>query len=117
MVTARSEGADIVEASASAPTTMSPSRSTFPVALARIGTHLSHKRAVEDLHESEERYALAVRGRQRRTLGLESGHATRSIGRRAGKRMLGYDEAAIGVSPDEWLTRVHPEDAARVKAR
>ena len=34
----------------------------FPVALARISTHLSHKRAVEDLRESEERYALAVRG-------------------------------------------------------
>ena len=29
--------------------------------------------------------------------------------------MLGYDEADIGASPDEWLTRVHPDDAGRVK--
>ena len=33
-----------------------------PVALARIATHLSHKRAIEALRESEERYAVAVRG-------------------------------------------------------
>jgi PAS domain S-box-containing protein len=32
------------------------------------------------------------------------------------KAMLGYDESAIGVSPDEWLTRIHHEDAERVKA-
>src|ERR1700730_8702900 len=30
--------------------------------------------------------------------------------------MLGYDESAIGVSPDEWLTRVHHDDAGRGKA-
>ena len=29
--------------------------------------------------------------------------------------MLGYGEAEIGVSPDEWLTRVHHEDIGRVK--
>jgi diguanylate cyclase (GGDEF)-like protein/PAS domain S-box-containing protein len=29
--------------------------------------------------------------------------------------MLGYDEATIGVSPDEWLTRVHLDDAGRVR--
>src|ERR1700730_3822705 len=29
--------------------------------------------------------------------------------------MLVYDESAIGVSPDEWLTRVHNDDARRVK--
>ncbi len=34
----------------------------FPVALARIATQLSHKRAQEALKESEERYALAARG-------------------------------------------------------
>jgi len=34
----------------------------FPVAVARIGTQLSHKKAQEALKESEERYALAARG-------------------------------------------------------
>ena len=28
--------------------------------------------------------------------------------------MLGYGESEIGVSLDEWLTRVHPDDVARV---
>ena len=30
--------------------------------------------------------------------------------------MLGYDEDEIGTSPDEWLTRVHHDDAARVES-
>ena len=30
--------------------------------------------------------------------------------------MLGYDEAAIGTSPEEWFTRVHADDVAGVRA-
>ena len=62
MVTARTQGADIVEAFRLGANDYVTKPIDFPVALARIGTHLSHKRAVEDLRESEERYALAVRG-------------------------------------------------------
>ena len=83
----------------------------FPVALARIGTHLSHKWAVEDLRESEERYALAARGANDGLWdwNLASNEVYWSP---RWKAMLGYDEAEIGVSPDEWFTRVHPEDLA-----
>jgi len=62
MVTARSEGSDIVEAFRLGANDYVTKPIDFPVALARIGTHLAHKRAVEGLRESEERYALAVQG-------------------------------------------------------
>ncbi len=56
------EGADIVEAFRLGANDYVTKPIDFPVALARIGTHLSHKWAVEELRESEERYALAARG-------------------------------------------------------
>src|SRR5260221_680224 len=58
MVTARTRGADIVEALSRGANDYVTKPVDFPVALARIHTHLSHKWAVEDLRESEERYAL-----------------------------------------------------------
>ena len=114
MVTARSRGTDIVEALRLGANDYVTKPVDFPVALARIETHLAHKRAVEDLRESEERYALAMRGAND---GLWDWNLTTNevYWSPRWKAMLGYDDAAIGVSPDEWLTRVHHEDAARVK--
>ncbi len=48
MVTARTQGADIVEAFRLGANDYVTKPIDFPVALARIGTHLSHKRAVEE---------------------------------------------------------------------
>ena len=31
--------------------------------------------------------------------------------------MLGYEESDIGVSPDEWFDRVHPDDIAACQER
>ena len=62
MVTARTSGDDIVEALAFGANDYVTKPIDFPVALARIETHLAHKRAVSDLKDSEERYALAVLG-------------------------------------------------------
>src|SRR4051812_10653934 len=58
MVTARTDGPDIVEAFRLGANDYVTKPIDFPVALARIGTHLAHKWAVEALRESEERYAL-----------------------------------------------------------
>jgi len=114
MATGRTEGADIVEAFRLGANDYVTKPIDFPVALARIGTHLSHKRAIEDLRESEERYALAARGAND---GLWDWNLSTNevYWSPRWKAMLGYDEAAIGVSPDEWLTRVHQEDAGRVR--
>jgi diguanylate cyclase (GGDEF)-like protein/PAS domain S-box-containing protein len=115
MVTGRTGGDDIVEAFRLGANDYVTKPIDFPVALARLGTHLSHKWAVEDLRESEERYALAVRGAND---GLWDWNLTTNevYWSPRWKQMLGYDESAIGVSPDEWLTRVHHKDAGRVKA-
>jgi diguanylate cyclase (GGDEF)-like protein/PAS domain S-box-containing protein len=115
MVTARTEGADVVEAFRLGANDYVTKPIDFPVALARIGTHLAHKRAVEDLRDSEERYALAMRGAND---GLWDWNLVTNEVHWSSrwKAMLGHEEEGIGVSPDEWLTRVHPEDIDRVKA-
>jgi diguanylate cyclase (GGDEF)-like protein/PAS domain S-box-containing protein len=115
MVTARSEGTDIVEAFRLGANDYVTKPIDFPVALARIGTHLAHKRAVEGLRESEERYALAVQGAND---GLWDWNLTTNTVYLSGrwKAMLGFDEAAIGASPDEWFSRVHPDDLDAVQA-
>jgi diguanylate cyclase (GGDEF)-like protein/PAS domain S-box-containing protein len=114
MVTARSEGADIVEAFGLGANDYLTKPVDFAVAVARIRTHLGHKWAVEDLHESEERYALAVRGAND---GLWDWNLITNEAHWSArwKSMLGYDEPEIGASPDEWFSRVHHEDLERVK--
>lgn len=69
----------------------------------------------ERLRESEERYALAVRGANDglwdwNLLTNEVHFSTRW------KTMLGYGEDEIGHSPEEWLGRVHPDDRENVQA-
>ena len=62
MVTAKSQSEDVVKALNLGANDYLTKPVDLPVALARIGTQLSHKRAQEALRESEERYALAARG-------------------------------------------------------
>jgi diguanylate cyclase (GGDEF)-like protein/PAS domain S-box-containing protein len=114
MVTARSEGTDIVEAFRLGANDYVTKPVDFAVALARIRTHLTHKWTVEDLRESEERYALAVRGAND---GLWDWNLVTDQVYWSPRwtAMLGYDAEEIGVSPDEWLNRVHHEDVALVR--
>jgi diguanylate cyclase (GGDEF)-like protein/PAS domain S-box-containing protein len=114
MVTAKTQSADIVEALRLGANDYVTKPIDFPVALARIHTQLSHKWAVEALQESEERYALAVNGANDGLWdwNLKSNEVYFSARWQA---MLGLQEGEIGVSPEEWFTRVHPEDLAAVK--
>jgi diguanylate cyclase (GGDEF)-like protein/PAS domain S-box-containing protein len=114
MVTARSAGNDVVEALRLGANDYVTKPIDFAVAVARVATHLAYKRAVEGLRESEERYALAVNGAND---GLWDWNLiTQQVyWSPRWKSILGFSEGEIGADPDEWFSRVHPEDVTRVR--
>jgi len=70
---------------------------------------LEQSRTLQALRESEERYALSARGANDGlwVWDLRDNDVYYSP---RWKSMLGYGDAEIGDSPEEWLTRVHPDD-------
>jgi len=114
MVTAKNQSEDIVKALSLGANDYLTKPIDLPVALARIGTQLSHKYAQEALRESEERYALAARGANDGLWdwNLQTGRVYFSP---RWKAMLGWQEGEIADSPDEWYGRIHDADRERVK--
>jgi len=114
MVTAKTQSDDIVTALDLGANDYLTKPIDFPVAVARIGTQLSHKQAQEALKESEERYALAARGSNDGlwdwSLAADVVHFSPRW-----KSMLGYQEDQIGDRPEEWFDRIHDTDRERVK--
>ena len=114
MVTAKTQSEDIVKALDLGANDYLTKPIDFPVAVARIGTQLSHKHAQEALKESEERYALAARGSND---GLWDWNLSTNIVHFSSrwKGMLGFQEKEIGSRPEEWFDRIHDADRERVK--
>ena len=114
MVTAKNQSEDIVSALELGANDYLTKPIDFPVAVARIGTQLSHKRAQEALKESEERYALAARGSND---GLWDWNLAANVVHFSPrwKAMLGYQENEISDRPDEWFDRIHDADRPKVK--
>ncbi len=114
MVTAKTQSDDIVAALELGANDYLTKPIDFPVAVARIGTQLSHKHAQEALKESEERYALAARGSND---GLWDWNLSANVVHFSPrwKAMLGYEEGEIGDKPEEWFDRIHDADRERVK--
>ncbi len=115
MVTAKDQSADIVRALELGANDYVTKPIDFPVALARINTHLSHKKAEQAQRESEERYALAARGSND---GLWDWNLQDNLVYFSPrwKMMLGYQEDEIGNDLQEWFGRIHPADRERVKS-
>ncbi len=114
MVTARNQSEDIVKALNIGANDYLTKPVDFAVALARIGTQLSHKHAQEGLKESEERYSLAARGAND---GLWDWNLATNViyFSPRWKAMLGCQEDEIVDKPDEWFDRIHDADRERVK--
>jgi diguanylate cyclase (GGDEF)-like protein/PAS domain S-box-containing protein len=116
MVTARNQSEDVIVALELGANDYLTKPIDFPIALARIKTQLSHKRAENALRESEERYALAARGAND---GLWDWNLVADIiyFSPRWKATLGYQDHEIGSSPDEWFGRIHESDRDLVKRR
>lgn len=114
MVTAKNQSDDIVKALEMGANDYLTKPIDFPVALARIGTQLAHKKAQEALKESEERYALAARGANDGLWdwNLMTGDVYFSP---RWKAMLGFGEREIDDRLEEWFGRIHDADRERVK--
>ncbi len=70
---------------------------------------LEQSRTLHALRESEERYALSARGAND-GLWVWDLRASEVYYSPRWKSMLGYGEEEIGSGPDEWISRVHPDD-------
>jgi diguanylate cyclase (GGDEF)-like protein/PAS domain S-box-containing protein len=88
-----------------------------PVGLVTTCEDISERRRAEEaLRVSEERYALAVRGTNDGLWDWDLASDKVYYSPRW-KAMVGADEEAIGEAPDEWLSRLHPDDVERVRAK
>ena len=114
MVTAKDQSDDIVTALTLGANDYVSKPVDFPVAVARIRTHLSRKGADDRLRESEERYALAAAGANDGLWDWKIAAGSMHFTDRW-KAIIGYEDREISTQPDEWFGRVHPDDLPRVR--
>ena len=88
----------------------------YPVALARIRTQLARKDAEDRLRASEQRYALAARGANDGLWDWDLSTDTIYYSDRW-KSIVGVTETELRAAPEEWFSRVHPEDVDALRQR
>jgi len=91
--------------------------SGHPLAIVTLCEDITDRKLAEAaLRESEERYALAVRGTNDGIWDWDLAADLVYYSPRW-KAILGFEESEIGDAPAEWLGRVHPDDVGRVRAK
>ena len=115
MVSAKDDSEGIVEALQLGANDYVTKPVDFPVALARIQTHLNHRQVKLALKESEERYALALAGANDGLWDWDLRSDQMYYSARW-KAMLGIkDDEKVLPTPEEWFGRIHPDDLQLVK--
>jgi len=77
---------------------------------------IERKKSEEALRESEERFVLAAQGANDGLWDWDLRNNAIYYSDRW-KSMLGYADDEIGTQPEEWLSRVHPDDRPELEAR
>jgi diguanylate cyclase (GGDEF)-like protein/PAS domain S-box-containing protein len=115
MVSARSQSEDIVTALQRGANDYVTKPIDFAVAAARIETHLALKDAANSLRDSEERFALAIKGSNDGVWDwdLRTDEVFLSPRWRA---MIGHNDGAAKITAAEWFAGVHDDDLAAFKA-
>jgi CheY-like chemotaxis protein len=116
VVTALDSSQDVVDALAAGANDFISKPIDLPVALARIRTQLARKQAEDRLRESEERYAVAMAGAND---GLWDWKLTTNeiYYSPRWKALFGCGEDEVTPSLQEWLSRVHTDDVARLRTQ
>ena len=114
MVTAKDGSEDIVAALDLGANDYVTKPVDFPVAVARLRTHIARKDAEDRLRASEERYALAARGANDGLWDWDMAAGQLHLSARW-KGIVGCDDAEIDTRPEEWFDRVHAEDLPRLR--
>jgi diguanylate cyclase (GGDEF)-like protein/PAS domain S-box-containing protein len=86
----------------------------LPVMAARIEAQLSRAKQDREIRESEQRYSLAARGSNDGLWDWDLLAGTIYYSPRW-LAILGYEEGDFQRVPEEWLTRLHPDDEASVR--
>jgi len=86
----------------------------FAVALASIQTQLERKHTEEALRKAEERYTLAMYAANDGLWDWDL-EVDKIYFSPRWKFMIGEKENTVGDSPDEWFSRIHPDDIERVR--
>ena len=114
MTTALNKSKDIVQALNFGANDYITKPIDLQVALARIRTQLSLLQSERALRKSEERYALAAKG-ARDGLWDWDFQLDEIYFSDRWKSMLGFKNPEIKNLPEEWFSRLHPDDISRVR--
>jgi diguanylate cyclase (GGDEF)-like protein/PAS domain S-box-containing protein len=114
LLTAGNDGNQMVEALSTGANDFVTKPVDFPVMLARIAAQLQRKRAEDAFRDSAQRYELAARSTSD---GLWDWHLRRGTFYLSPnwKTLLGYQDEEVPNKPEEWISRVHEDDRARLQ--